>query len=353
MVGVGFKVANLPPYAPIAVLVWSSDMMNKIFGFSELSGESLLQHNILCCETNEKTDKMVKLGGAPFLAGAASTVINECVLLIPLPWSTIRASRAKLAYDSSLLSTNILVQITFNDPNHFMGHATAATTAYPNEFIRADAILKQSVLSNKADSMRMTLMNNPNLMVSYPFVHRQSGTRSFFNPSALGEPVELNLQSFIEADLLGVGFMVVPTASERSLPVSSTANKFASLRCRDIQLIYNGAIIYSMPFHLSELATLTLDVGNPDYNYSHTSATGTNTAKAGHVYYLPLTPSKSIIFESEYFNTSRYASQTMTCRFTVEAGEGYTGTEQLSFRPIYYYNAMCSTSKGVSTITYA
>jgi hypothetical protein len=331
---------------------WGSSTISQV----ELSGESIYQHNLLCCETKEKRDKMSQLGGAAFKAGASSTIINESVIQLPLPWSTIRATKEKLPYDSSLLSTNILVQITFNDANHFMGHATATATAYPNEFIRADALLKQSVLTNKANSMKMTLMKNPNLMVSYPFTHKQNGTRHFVTPNGIGEPIEVALQSFLESDLLGISFICVPTAEERSAAVSDTANKFASLRCRDIELLYNGQVIHNLPYHLAELCMTGLDVGDPDYNVTYVNDTGgftPNSGLAGHVYYLPLTPHKSVIFESEYYNTSRYAQQTMSIRFTPELGNGFSGTQQLSFRPVYWYNAMCSTSKGVSTITFA
>jgi hypothetical protein len=35
MFGVGFSAASRPPYAPIACVVWSSDMMNRTLGFSD------------------------------------------------------------------------------------------------------------------------------------------------------------------------------------------------------------------------------------------------------------------------------------------------------------------------------
>jgi hypothetical protein len=339
---------------------WGSSTISQV----ELSGESIWQHNHLCCETLEKRNKMVELSGNSYLNSGGSDPHEACIQ-IPLPWSTIRASKDKLPYDSSLLSTNINVQITFNDANHFIGQATTPAKAYPNDFIRADVLLKQSVLSNKADSMKMTLMRNPNLLISYPFTHKQNGTRHFFN-GVIGESVELQLQSFLEADLLGISFMIVPTKDERSASVLSTSNKWNSLRCRDIELLYNGQIIHSFPYHSAELSNLGIDPGSPDINVSLVNTTGgTDSGKtssgidlvtsklARHIYYLPLTPCKSVIFESEFYNTSRYAQQTMSIRLQVEYPTGLLVTEQLSFRPVYYYNAMCSTSKGVSTLTFA
>ena len=318
----------------------------------ELSGESIFQHMHLSCESSEKRAEMLDLAGAPLGTADPRTAAHEAVLILPLPWSTIRKQAKKLGYDTSLLDSNIQVQVTFNDANHFMGVITGApATTLPNSWQRGEIFLKQDVLTNKMDSMRQTLKQNPQLMVQYPFVHRQNGTRRFIQSAATGTSQEVSLQSFLESDLLGIGFYTVATADERSTGAAgSVANKFNTIRCRDIELLYNGQVVHKLPYHAAELIQLELDIGASTCPKTTVSAAGVPTADSVyHCYYLPMTKMKSVIFEGEYENTSRFANQTMQLRFTPEIG----APTDITFHSMYFYNGICSTSGGTSKIAFA
>lgn len=333
---------------------WGSSSVSTV----ELSGEALWMHNMLCMETSEKRKKYAEIAG-PATGSAVAVYSVECEILIALPWSTIRADRNKRGYDSSLLNNNILVQINFNDSNSFFG-SHAASLVFPTSFSKTLVVLKQAVLTNKRDSMRQTLLNNPSLMQPYPFTHKSTGTRKFITAAPVDQPVNIVLQSFLESDLLGIAFYVVFTSSEKSTHgAASAVNKFSTIRCRDIILTYNGQQLFNLEHHMSDLMLLNIDVGDPDCPKTFVTDAGVltpippaNEGSAGsyHVYYLPFTQFKSVIFSEEYNNVSRYASQTLELTFTPE---GLPGPTNLSFHSLYYYNAIAQTQQGVTSLQFA
>jgi len=331
----------------------------------QLSNSSIMQTMLLSCETAEKQKAMLSLGGEAVRKTAAASPEFEATCLIPLPWSTIKAlSGAKLPYDASLLSSPIEIQINFYDVNHFI--AKHAVVTLPNAFQRAEVLLRQAVLTNKANSMRRTLLENPNLMISYPFIYRQDGSTRAIVAHPKETSLEVTLQSFIEADCVGLSFYVVPTDNEQSTgAVDSAVRKFDMLRCNNISLIYNGQVLHSYVWRTAELMMLGLDKGDPHTTKSLIQNSGDPYTPEGaynqryYVYYLPFTPTKSIVFDGAYHNTSRYAQQTLSVVFTPElSGEpgliaNIPATQNITFRSQYMYNAMCSTQRGVSSLQFA
>ena len=334
---------------------WGSSSISTI----ELSSEAIFMHNMLSMETSEKRKKYAELAGSP----RAKTLITdgvtsaECVLLIPLPWSTIRADQNKKGYDSSLLNNNILIQINFNEASSFIGTHTAGLVL-PSTFSKTLVTLRQSVLTNKRDSMKSVLQSNPNLMVPYPFTHKSTGTRRFITDQVANEPTNIVLQSFLESDLLGLAFYVVPTSEEKSSHgASSPVNKYDTARLRDIRLAYNGQELFNLEGHMSDMLLCNIDIGSPDCPKTTVDSagalsptSGTISSSAYHIYYLPFTQMKSVIFSQEYNNVSRYASQTLELTFTVE---GLTAPTNLSFHSLYYYNAIAQTQQGVTSLQFA
>ena len=332
----------------------------------QLSGESIFQTMLLSCETAEKQKAMLSLGGEVVKETTALSPEFEATCLLPLPWSTISdMGGAKKPYDASLLSSPILIQINFHDVNHFIARHLMATT-YPNAFQRAEVMLRQSVLTNKANSMRRTLLENPNLMISYPFIYRQDGTTRAFALHPKETSLEITLQSFIEADLVGISFYIVPTDNAKSTgAVDSAVRKFDMLRCNNISLIYNGQVLHSYVGRTAELMMLGLDKGDPHTTKSLIQDNGdpypTTDAynQRYYVYYLPFTPNKSIVFDGSYNNTSRYAQQTLSIILTPELLKepgtiaNIPPTQNITFRSQYMYNAMNSTQRGVTSLQFA
>ena len=330
-----------------------------------------MQALLLQCETIEKAKRMLTLAGSAVVKGQGNRP-HDAVLQIPLPWSTIRAEMAKRPYDASILNSPIEVQITYNDATHFIGSHGAFTVPLPNDFLRSEVFLKQSVLSNKANSMARTLRENPNLLLSYPFTYLQDGTTRAIASHPKDTEVNHTLQSFIEADMIGISFFIVPTDNEKSAgqPALSASRKYDMLRCRDISLVYNGQILHAYPGYSNELYSLGLDIGDSHAGKSLIDDAGiAYTPEAQNqryfVYYLPFTNHKSIIFNGTFPNTSRFAQQQMSLIFTPELspdkGVGSAGggmpaepaTQNITIRTMYMYNAMNTTSRGVTSLQFA
>jgi len=316
----------------------------------ELSSESLFSHAMLCAETSEKRQSVLQLAGASLGTADDRAVGPKACISLALPWSTIRKS-GKLGYDASLLSDPIIIQITLNDANHFMSTITGGgTPSYPAAYVKGECILKQGVLSNKADSMKSTLANNSNLLVSYPFVHKQTGTNSLILNAQPGESQEVKIQSLINSDLLGLSFMVTPAASKRSGAAGVMANKYDTINCEDIKVTFNGQVLIDAPWRMSELQTLNLDVGGTDTPKTVMNSTGVAFPEGAYkIYYLPFSYMKTVIFEGQYSNVSRYSQQNMEILFTPK----HTVAQNLQFTCSYYYNALCTTQSGATRITFA
>ena len=315
----------------------------------DLPSESIFQKTMLSCESTEKRDKLRELSGVA-AEGVTAGDIEACIQ-IPLPWSTIRSCKEKLSYDASLLSSTILIQITFNDNSSIYGSQTLATT-FPTSFLSGDVFLKQDVLSNKNDSMKQTLMKNPNLQINYPFIRSTRGsTRNLTGDGAL-QTFEIDLNSFLEADLLGISFHCVDAVNERGGEVAeNVSNKFLGKRLRDIVLRYNGQILHNLKYHLHDLMLIGMDVGSSNVPYSTLSTTGGISTAVSHVYYLPMTRFKSIVFEGDFYNNSRFANQTFQLEFTVQ--DTFASPTPVNFYSTYYYNSICSTSNGQTNIEFA
>ena len=332
---------------------WGSSSVSTV----ELSSEAIFMHNMLCMETSEKRKKYAELSGSPVALTTAITSA-ECVLLLPLPWSTIRADQNKKGYDSSLLNNNILIQINFNESTSFIG-THVVDLVLPTSFSKTLVTLRQSVLTNKRDSMKSVLQGNPSLMVPYPFTHKSTGTRRFITDQIKDEPTNVVLQSFLESDLLGLAFYVTHTSAEKSSHgAASPVNKYDTARVRSIRLAYNGQELFNLEGHMSDMLLCNIDYGSPDCPKTTVDSAGAVSpistqvsSSAYHIYYLPFTQMKSVIFSQEYNNVSRYASQTLELTFTVE---GLTDpTTNLSFHSLYYYNAIAQTQQGVTSLQFA
>lgn len=318
----------------------------------DLPGESIFQKTMLSCETREKRESVRLLSGSAVGTAVSASPVEACVV-IPLPWSTIRSCKEKLSYDASLLSSNILIQITFNDASSIYGSGAGATV-FPSAFLSGQVYIKQDVLTNKRDGMKQTLMKNPNLLINYPFVHASRGSTRNLTADGTNPTFTIDLNSFLESDLLGISFHCIPVVNEKgAITAGNVSNKFVTNELRDLVLKYNGQILHNLEYKLHDLMLTSMDIGDPNYSVTTVETSGTLTpglSGNGHIYYLPMTRFKSIIFEGLYHNTSRFANQTFQLEFVID---GTYSADPVNFYSTYYYNAVCSTSNGQSSIQFA
>lgn len=286
---------------------------------------------------------------------SATTNTPDATIILPLPWSSLRCDMdcTKKGIDTSLLTTNINLQITLATANKIYG----GTDTHPSGPLECYVFTREEVLSNKANSIRDELFSG-NLMYSYPFIHRQSPT-----PKNILTNVEqtINLAEFLESDLQAITFsahLVVDQDNTGNL----APNVLFPLEVCDIELLYNGQTIWKAPGRTARLIPTLYDGGSSSVkcNRIEKLAVPTVVAADAYVYYIPFASmfKKNIVYACEYSNSPRFANQTIQLKMNVSnapgAGPGTgAGSEPAVVYFTYYYSAVAEISGGVSTITFA
>jgi len=334
---------------------WGSSSQSQV----SLNSAQIFQICMQSCETSEKRAKMLENAGTLQPTAATQRTVEAC-LQIPLPWSTNRNSMDKLPYDTSILTSPVIVKIGWAQANEVIG-THAASTIYPSSLLAAQVIIKQVELTNRADSMKNVLTNNDQLLLGYPFYHRQNGSSESFQNVPVGGRLSIKLQSLINADLLGILYYCVPSDDLRSGGAASQpVNRFNTFRVRNVVLESNGQVMYQAPYHVGELIQASIDVGDSETGKSYVDAAGAsqssgvihgNSATKYFVNYIPLTFSKAINFgdTGEFHNTSRFGNQILTLSFDLEN----TATTNVTFHSTYIYNAVSMSSGGTTQLQFS
>lgn len=323
------------------------EQVSFLFGSSNvsqiaISGQSLWQSIAGQCETEEKRSEMLHLGGEEVIAPTGAPL--QADLLIPLPWSAANGLNAKLPFDTSLLSNPITIQISFRPASAIYG----GTAARPTGFSPATMIMRQGDLANKDQSMRTMMMRRPELMYAYPFIHKQQYTQAPFTGSTdVANPNNIPLLAFINADLVGMTIGIV-RASRYSPTASSTPSPFAYDNLSNIQLSFNGLIMYDAPGRAYKLYGIDSQVGAPKVLNSVVNAGNTTPFTSGPVdtytLYIDFSRIRSLAFEGKYANVWRIGNNTLTLRFNTET------TEQYNIFATYFYNGVAEISNGETRV---
>lgn len=341
-----------PPVAANQTLPlgWGYSMIQSVsylFGSSNVSQidlpqQSLFQTLMMEAETEEKRSELLRLGGEQYTAPTAFS--PEAYVFIPLPFSSICGIKNKLPFDTSLLDNPIILQISLSRSNQIYG----GSGVQPNGLLRAICILRQGDLSNKDQSLRPVLNSNPSLMYSYPFLHRQSFTPTIFNGSTIiGQPVNIPLLSFINADLVGISIGVVPT-NKLVNPGSTCPNPFAYDRLSNIQLTFNGLIMFNSPGELYRISNMLSEPGSGSFHQSVITdsaiAPFATTAYDAYVLFIDFSRIRAACFDGHYQNVWRIGNNTLTISFNTST------TAQYQLFAIYHYNGVAEIQNGQTRI---
>ena len=279
----------------------------------------------------------------------------EGTLILPLPWSSLRCGGAdgKKGIDTSLLSSNINLQITLSSASKIYG----GSAIHPSGPLECYIFTREEVLTNKANSIKSLLMSNSADMYSYPFIHRQSPTPKTIVSTVPDQIV--NLAELLESDLMGITFSA-HLVEDQSNAGGFAPNVLLPLHCIDIELLYNGQTVYKAPGRSSLLVPSLYDGGAASFKHSRIRRTGTISGIAtddvdGYVYYIPFASmfNKNINYENRYSNSPRFSNQTLQLRLTALNPPGVLGQQPVQCHFTYYYSAVAEISSGMSTITFA
>ncbi len=322
----------------ISFILGSSNVPNL-----QVTGQSLFQWIMSSVEMQGKRTDLLSLMGEEVIT--ATSEINAYIPLY-LPFSKMGGSNPKLPLDTSMLNSPITIQIAFNPATSFM----MGSGTYPTAFSTAQIYFHQADLTNKNLSIGRILKSDSTMYYNYPFIHAQSGTGSYFTGSSnTSTPNSLNLQSFINADLVGLSIGVVLTSQQ-----SANANQispFNYLDLSNIRLLYNGLPMYVAPRKMYKMWEL---VNQLDSQYvqntlvnSGTTSPFTSTPVNTYILMIDFGRIRSTQFEGQFQNTWRIPNQTMTIEFNVPSG---ANSLSCVLYPTYYYNGIAEFSRGESRI---
>ena len=342
---------------------WGVAMLQSIsfsFGNSSstqivLQNDAIFQTIMAQCDSVEKRDVLFTLMGQAFLEPQVAPAGEDVPLIdayipIPLPFSSVCGD--KLPFDTTMLQSNITVNIQFNqNPSTIYG---GSATPYPSAFTVAEVLLRQGKLSNQAASVRQLMISKPDLIYPYPWIYSQyfqSSTFAGVRESDQYQGCSVELNAFPNADLVGIAFYVVSTTN-KSPTGGNSPNPFNSDDISNVLVTFNGSTLFNLP---GKSYRLTNILSGPDQDGTHypntiidpgTTSKFTVTAKDNYMIYLDFSRERSACLGSHLFNVFRLPNQILRVQFNTTLGN----TTTYRLYATYFMNAVIEVSNGSSLV---
>lgn len=322
--------------------------ISYIFGSSNVSQvtlnrQSIVQTLLAQSETSDKSSEWFNLAGECLTGPLPSGQFPEADVLLPFPWSNMSSLFPKKPYDTTLLSNPITITIQFEQASAIFG----GVGAKPSGFLEASVSYRTGDLAQKELSLRNALMQNPSLMYTYPFIYQQSYvSQSFLGSTDPNSPCTIQIQQFINADLVGMTLCVVKQ-SDVAPSGNSTPNPFNWDQISNLVLNLNGQNIYVAPGKQYKLINMQSSMGASYFNNAlvapGSSAPFTVTPVSNYPVFVDFSRQRSAQFTNQFFNVWRIGNNTMQVQFnTSTAGVAY------NLYVTMLYNAVIESSNGES-----
>lgn len=230
-------------YAAIRNLVWLYGTANV--PNIELSGQGMFQAMCAQAPGREKLSELLALGGEEVL-GDSGGVSPEAYVLVNLPWSRVNGIMdAKRPTDTTLVDSDINININFNDASKWMTGSGFRT--YASAFEKADVYLRQGDFTGGSRiSLDRIMEASPEKIYNYPFIWHVSNKIKQFNASSAAR-VTLDLTGFLNADLVGMTMYVLKDGEIDNNNGANSISPFNSVAVRDVRVLFNGETVYYAP----------------------------------------------------------------------------------------------------------
>lgn len=308
----------------------------------EISGQSMLQIIDAEAGSEEKMSEIYRLGGQEFLTPQGTIYAD---VFLPFPWSSACGKQQKLPFDSLTLGSPMFITVNFNPASAFIGGSGTQPTAFTD----ARLVVRQGEFFNKNMSLGPLIKRMPSLIYTYPFIHHQSFLSGPITGATVGVPVSINLNSILNADLLGISFGVL-LVSDSNPTGGSTPNPFNYQNVTDINVSYNGQAQYNTLGAEDKLLSCIMIDGAAHFHNSVVAAGGASPYSSlpadTYIRHVDFTRKRDACFGTEYANTWRIGNNVLTLTFT----PAVTGTCQVF--GTYFYNASVEVQNGETRLLY-
>ena len=316
-----------------------------------LSGKSMLQSLIAQAGSREKMSEIYALGGQETQDSNGEPV--EAYVLLDLPWSKLNGAgtESKRPADTSLLGSVITVTINIEQARRWMSGSGFAAYA-GGSFTQAECQLRQGNFTgaSKVDLKRI-MMVNPERILSYPFIYTQQGTSQQFTADS-GTPFIVNLQSLINADLIGITVGVIRNSDlDNGGSGANPINPANYVPIRDVRLEHNGEVICEYPGLAYRFWNMNdCDGAAGSVNGSEITSGGASPYSSApieqHLIKFTFSRQDSFGFQNILYNCWRIANNSLGLRLTVPDASPTTYT----LFSTYFYNGNLSIQSGNSFI---
>jgi hypothetical protein len=341
-------------YLPRGWLANSIAQISFILGSSNVSqinitGASHIAQMLLSAETAEKRNALLRLAGdeAGGAVAQAPGTVNRAYMQLQLPWSRIGAMMKKLPFDTSLLSSPIIIQIQLKQAADF--YTGSGIFSAPAQFSSYRVYANQIDLMDKELSLALPLMRNPDMAYYYPFTYIQSSVQAFAGSANPSSPVGLTLTGLVNADLVGIALQIVRADRLSGGPTGAQPlSPFAYERVQNVLLQYNGLTLYDSPGQMYQLYDLQDLPGSGVCPYSVVSAGGAgpyiSTPVDAYVLFIPFTRIRNTQFVDMFQNSFRIANNVLNLSFITPEAVPY------QLNATYFYNACFGIQQGQSNL---
>lgn len=338
--------------------------LGYLFGSSNVStlqinGQSLWHVINAQCPTEELRSELFRLGGEEILTPIQRIVngvaerdpdaVLTADIILPLPWSSVSAT--KKAFDTNLLNNPITIQIQFNQVTSIFG-GSISPNPFPSKFNTAEMFFRQGDLFSRSLSLERTLKENPDLSMFYPSTFSTSySPQSIFGSRDPAAPITVPLLGFINADLLGISIGVVRT-SLLAPAVGAAPNVFNYDNIQNVQLEYNGTVMFSAPRSAWKLFTTLSGMGAQNFHNSLIQpATPGSTEFVSipqdtYLLHIDFSSIRAMIFDSHMPNVWRIGNNVLSLKFNTEGDS----TVRYQMFCTYHYNSVVQVQQGQTNI---
>jgi len=233
-----------------------------------ISGEQHALSVLEKCETLNKRDQLWRLGGDAVVAAGQ----QYAYIFIDVPVSRIQALAPKLPFDSKMLTQPIQIIVYFKNGSQVFG----GTGTIPTALSEGNFVIRQIDFKESGNSMAEDLKGESMLSYVHPFLYQQTqlvipNLTTAQNPNFITVP----LQGFRYGNLVSLTFWAVLN-SNLSPAATNAVNPLVTLRLNDINLAFNGVILYNSVRDSHSLINLSNNLA-PNY-FETVSLAGTTSA---------------------------------------------------------------------------
>jgi len=331
--------------ASIAQIQWATPGSQ----LQQFTGKNMYQALMGQCQTSEQRSELLRLCGEEVLAPIPAVVGQDApryraYVPIFLPWSSMCPE--KLYLDTNMYTQNINITISFNASSYFMG----GTGTKPNNFVNASYSYRELIFTNPFDSIRTPMTHDRSLSEYYPYqtiMNSNVNTFQGVKESQVLAGVNLNLQSFLDADLLGIMFYVT-SQSDSISTAGNSPNPFHSVEITNVRLVYAGQTIYSTIGDEFKLINMFSWKGSNIIQGSYIQPGNTapfiSYPVADYITYIDFARLRQLCTEDQFYNTFRIGNNVINLQFNTPTNDNY------NVYCTYIFNSLVKSQGGMSEI---